>query len=937
MADNQLIFTLVGRDHLSRVFRQAGLSAGRLRKDLTLLGAAGAVPIGAAAVSTALALAGAMGTAGAAVGAFGAAVGPQVGKMAEASEAQKKYREAVKKSGATSEEAAKAQLAYSKTLQDMPAPTREASVAFTSLKDSYKAWSDAHAADTMPVLTKSFAVFGALLPKLSPMVKVTGTELDRLMNIVGGAVAGGSMDGLMKQWTDFTQRVLSGAVDGIVHLARTMKGFDPSGGPLGEFIAFGRENGPLVAETFKNIALAAANVIAAGGELGVSVLTVANAFARMVNALPPGFISIVLQLYAAFRLLSLGAAGVAALVAIAQRFGTTLLAMQTAAAGATGALASLRAAFLALSAAARASIVIAAVAATVVVLKKLSDMGREAPPNVDRLTTALGKLGSSGRVTGEAARVFGKDLGDLFDKIRSVSDPSTVDKVQQGLVKIFSLGMADSTPFKEAKKHLDAIDEALANIVKGGRADLAAAALERLKKSYREGGGDVDDFKGRLDNYKSALEDAKFEADLVAESMGLFGKQAQETSRKLAEQKASADGLREAIKALNDVQRAGLGGMIAFEQSIDDASKAARENAGVLSMSGGQLNLNGDKARAAATALNDLAQKTDEAASSARENGASWSHVNGIYERGRQQLIKNAMQMGLTKAEAKALADQILQTPDKTAMLRADISDWKAKVAEAEKQLKTAKGEKKAKLTADILNWKVKVAEAEAQLKKAKGDKKAKLTADISVWKARVSQAENQLKTAKGSKKATLTASIADWQSKIRAAQSALANLPSSKTVTIHYRSDGANFLGASGRYARGGLIRRAKGGPIPGYPGGGLLRGPGTPTSDSILLWGSRNEYMIKAAAVAKYGVKLFDDLNGMRVPTMRTLPPRGAATASGPGASVQAVGGGGEFTGTLVLDSGQFLGVVRGTVQPMIRDAQDEAAYQQRVGRSY
>ncbi len=43
----------------------------------------------------------------------------------------------------------------------------------------------------------------------------------------------------------------------------------------------------------------------------------------------------------------------------------------------------------------------------------------------------------------------------------------------------------------------------------------------------------------------------------------------------------------------------------------------------------------------------------------------------------------------------------------------------------------------------------------------------------------------------------------------------------------------------------------------------------------------------------------------------------------------------GGGQFTGQLVLDSGELLGVIRGTVKPMIRSAQDEAAYRQKVGR--
>lgn len=48
----------------------------------------------------------------------------------------------------------------------------------------------------------------------------------------------------------------------------------------------------------------------------------------------------------------------------------------------------------------------------------------------------------------------------------------------------------------------------------------------------------------------------------------------------------------------------------------------------------------------------------------------------------------------------------------------------------------------------------------------------------------------------------------------------------------------------------------------------GGYQRGPGTGTSDSILSWLSNGEYVVKAAAVQKYGVGMFDALNQMRLP---------------------------------------------------------------------
>lgn len=46
---------------------------------------------------------------------------------------------------------------------------------------------------------------------------------------------------------------------------------------------------------------------------------------------------------------------------------------------------------------------------------------------------------------------------------------------------------------------------------------------------------------------------------------------------------------------------------------------------------------------------------------------------------------------------------------------------------------------------------------------------------------------------------------------------------------------------------------------------GGGLINGPGTSTSDSIPAYVSNKEYVVKAAAVEKYGVHTFDRLNAM------------------------------------------------------------------------
>jgi hypothetical protein len=70
---------------------------------------------------------------------------------------------------------------------------------------------------------------------------------------------------------------------------------------------------------------------------------------------------------------------------------------------------------------------------------------------------------------------------------------------------------------------------------------------------------------------------------------------------------------------------------------------------------------------------------------------------------------------------------------------------------------------------------------------------------------------------------------------------------PTESTHTIHVKQDGSTPSG---------------------YAGGGLIQGPGTETSDSILARLSRNEYVIPAYATHHYGSGFFDQLRRLQIP---------------------------------------------------------------------
>ncbi|MET9099939.1 hypothetical protein [Streptomyces antibioticus] len=591
-------------------------------------------------------------TVAAGMAAMGVAIIPQIKALSEVSEAEKAWTDAVEKNGATSQAAAQAQAEYAAKVAKLPPETRQAAAAVGVLKDSYQEFSDDLAADTMPAFTKSVGILNALLPRTAGLVKVTGAEADRFMTIMGGEVASPGLDRLNSKFTAFTQKTLRAANDELVHLLRVSESGEV-GGNAREFLEWARAQGPAVASTLRSVGEAVMHVLDGASDVGVGLLDTVEVLARLVSAVPPEAISLFLQLAIALKLVKLAALGFGAAKAAVLGFVVQLTAMQTAAAAAPGRLAAVRAAVMALSRTTKIAMAGTGLGLAILAISELAERSESAPPDVDKLTVSLRELGSTGKVTGEAAKAFGSDLDGLYGKVRSLTDPSTSDKVQQFLVGWTGW---DSTPVKDAKDNLGAVDDALAGMVQNGQADLAAAAVKRLTAEYGKGGRDTSQFTEELDGYKSALADAKFEQDLVAESMGLFGSQAQSTQQKLDAQKLSADGLRQSIQALSETHRNAFDAETKFEAAVDAVTKALADN-------GRTLDKGTEKGRANRDALSQLAASTEDAATKARENGASWEEVARIYDKGRKSLVENATAMSGSKTEAEKLASTLLTMP----------------------------------------------------------------------------------------------------------------------------------------------------------------------------------------------------------------------------------------------------------------------------------
>jgi hypothetical protein len=660
------------------------------------------IPIAASAAPIAVGL----GAAGVAVAAFGAALGPQVMAMSEATDAEKKYQEAVEQHGPTSKEAAQAQAAYAKEMASLPPATREAAAQLSVLKDGYKDWSNALADDTMPVVTKGLATFGAIFPKLTPLVKGTSRELDRFVTIAAGGVQSAAFDRFMKSFAEFSTGALRKANDGLLKLMRTMD-TGQVGGNLKEFMDYARTNGPIVGETLGNLGETLAKLLVAASDVGVGMLQVINAFASLVNAVPTSLLTTLLQIAIAFKAIKMAAAGFAAVGVGIQAITTQIIAMRTAAGTGATRVGMLGAAFTAMSRTAKIALASIGIGLALIAITELSQMGEKAAPNVDKLTTSLGELGRTGKASGYVVSQFGKDFEKLRDQINAVVDPSVAESINNWGADVTG-GLLDAgVATEDFTKSVDSIDTSLANLVSGGKVDQAKAALASMMAGMKPEAAEK--FRSSLDGFDEALANLAFEQKLAAEAMGLFGAQAQAVQGKLAAQKASADGLAQSINALSTAALIARGGIRGMEAAIDAVDESFKKNKATLDE-------NTEAGRANNQALDNLAAATMKAGEDARANGASWETVNKIYARGREKLISAADAMGLTREQAKKLADQILRTPDKTARLRGNMEDLQRKINTAKDKLKKVPDSRRAQVRANINDLTSKLRQAARQL-----------------------------------------------------------------------------------------------------------------------------------------------------------------------------------------------------------------------------
>ncbi|MGW6739728.1 phage tail tape measure protein [Streptomyces sp. NPDC055025] len=490
----------------------------------------------------------------------------------------------------------------------------------------------------------------------------------------------------------------------------------------------------------------------------------------------------------------------------------------------------------------KVSLVLGAMALVGTAVQSLAKKFSDAPPSVAKMTNAMVDFASSGKAVGEMSRVFGKDLDGLGEAVQQIAHPTGMQRFNNAMDEIFTLGMADPIKLTEARDKIASIDEGLASLVSSGAAEEAAANFQFFAAEAEKSGTSTEKFTSLLPRYTDALAATDTQGKLTAGSQGALGDATATTNEEIQEQRTEAEKLTDALKALNGAAISSAEGEISFRSSLADLNEAVKDN-------GHSLDVTTEKGRAVKSAFLDAAKAAASHAEAVAEQSGTIEAGQAVLEQDIAILKRTMHQAGFTDKQIRELTDSYAQLPGtaQTTVTSPGARKAAADLADLREKVMAIPPGKSITVKAPTAKVVQALEAAGYSVKKIPGSKKVLITAPTGSAVANAQALARQLDMLRD-KRVTIT--------------SHYVNLTENRVINTGQGGRGVNAR------ANGGIIRRyADGGDVvQSWPVGGPVYGPGTGTSDSIPALVSNGEYVVKSAAVRKYGVAMFDRLNAMR-----------------------------------------------------------------------
>src|SRR5690606_12477562 len=207
-------------------------------------------------------------------------------------------------------------------------------------------------------------------------------------------------------------------------------------------------------------------------------------------------------------------------------------------------------------------------------------LGDDLNPQVDALTLGLERWATSGERSGEAARLLGKDFEHLAYDLGTLDTGFWADLgngIAGAVESLTGLGSVADESLQHARERLDAIDQALTQLVQSGHADEAATIFARLADEAKRQGVSVDELRNGRPGYAAALETAGTASGSTADQVGQLASETEAAAE--AAQEAA-----EAFDALFKIQMDADTALIKYHQGLADVREELGRGTRTLSV-----------------------------------------------------------------------------------------------------------------------------------------------------------------------------------------------------------------------------------------------------------------------------------------------------------------------------------------------------------------
>jgi hypothetical protein len=510
-----------------------------------------------------------------------------------------------------------------------------------------------------------------------------------------------------------------------------------------------------------------------------------------------------------------------------------------------------------------------------------TDLAARALPGITASLRAAGPVMEGFR---DAMGLIGEGIGQMFDSMTQGGGAEGLGKVWQNLGQEIRDLLVDIGEFINAMSQsatatalMSAIFETLSGVLIIIEAGFKA--IDTVLGPLIEKMDELGLTSGVIGVLSSALEAMGISSSEATVITGRLGDANSDAAGDAERHATAISDLVKQLQNLADLNRNYLDAQAAQAEALTKATEDSGKYSNALKMNKGQLDLTSTAAQQAYRNLSDFANATKESTAKAMEAHAPWEQIRANWQKGYTDLVNLADGMGLNKDQAKQLADLILgMPPSKEVWVQARVKQAQQDLDGVIAALEAAPNEKQISvktLTADSIAALQQLGFTVAQLP----DGSFTVTANTGTARTNVGKVQAARDALKGK---SITMSAEDASTGVINAIKNLVSTLTGKTITITtvHKNILQNIVQGPAQSAADAIQQQAdrlRGGSSGGMAGslprkkfasggsvsGSVLEGPGTSTSDSLIARLSRGEFVMRAAAVRRYGANFMRMVN--------------------------------------------------------------------------